>query len=150
MQFITPTKEPIVEIPATEPQFDHTLYQIPTINPPLQQETPCNEAKEVAAPLEYNALDKADGCEANSFHLSQCNDHVWDLKVEDANDLFEFSMVNDEDDIDFDKETIDLPLSKFFKDCSSQLFSKDAIPTEPQAEIVTLNIQDLELQVDQV
>lgn len=50
MQFITPIKEPIVEIPAIEPQFDHTLYQIPTVNPPLQQETPCNELMKLLHP----------------------------------------------------------------------------------------------------
>lgn len=59
-------------------------------------------------------------------------------------------MINDEDDVDLDKEIVDPTLSHFFKDYPSQPFLEDAIPTKPQVEIVTLNTQDLVSHIDHV
>ena len=59
-------------------------------------------------------------------------------------------MVNDEDDIEVDKEAVDPSLSQFFKDCLSRPFSEDVIPTGPHAETATLPKENLASQVDQV
>ena len=108
MQFIIPTKEPVSQTPTTKPQFDHIPYPMPIVNPPLQQAIPCNET---ITPFEHEVLNKADGGQADSFHPSQCSDHLCDFEVEDADDLPEFPTVNDEDGIDLDKEAVDPLLS---------------------------------------
>ncbi|KAK9230051.1 hypothetical protein WN944_023018 [Citrus x changshan-huyou] len=96
----------------------------------LSQETTCNEG---AAPFEHEAADKANGCETNSFNLSQYSDYVCDFEVEDTDDLFEFPTLNDKDDIDLDKEVVDPLISQFFKDYLSQTFPEDAILTQDLA-----------------
>lgn len=106
---------------------------MPIVNSLLQQETPCNEG---AAPFEHEAADKANGCETNSFNLSQYSDYVCDLEVEDADDLSEFPSLNDKDGIDLDREVVDPPISQFFKDYLSQPFSEDVILTQDLASQV--------------
>lgn len=133
MQFITPTKKIVAKTPTTELQFDCTTYPMPTFTSLLQQETTCNEG---AAPFEHEAVDKANGCETNSFNLSQYSDYVCDFEVEDTDDLSEFPTLNDKDDIDLDKEVIDPLISQFFKDYLSQTFPEDVILTQDLASQV--------------
>ncbi|KAK9232944.1 hypothetical protein WN943_023192 [Citrus x changshan-huyou] len=120
--------------PQLQPQSHHNLNLLLNLNPNLihitKQETPCNEG---AAPFEHEAADKANGCETNSFNLSQYSDYVCDLEVEDADDLSEFPSLNDKDGIDLDREVVDPPISQFFKDYLSQPFSEDVILTQDLA-----------------
>ncbi|KAK9225889.1 hypothetical protein WN943_010934 [Citrus x changshan-huyou] len=46
-------------------------------------------------------------------------DHLSDFEIDDANDLSDILTVNDDDDIDLDKEAADSPLSQFINDYPS-------------------------------
>ena len=102
---------------------------MPTVNPPLQEATPYNEA---TTPFEHETPDKAHGGQTDSFHLSQCSDHLCDFEIEDVDDLSEIPTVNDEDEINLDKEAADPPLSQFVNDYHSQPLLENSIPTETQ------------------
>lgn len=53
-----------------------------------------------------------------TFYLSQCNNQIYDFEVQDANDLHDFFMVDDEDDIGLNKQVVDPPLFKIFQGLS--------------------------------